>query len=76
MSPKRIEIIIGDPNSKCPLKESRSFWGDPNPSTNIYKYAVVLLTRSSSKNISVLIDVMSDASDIELQIEKLPCMRS
>ena len=24
MPPERIEIIIGDPSSKCPLKESRS----------------------------------------------------
>ena len=32
MSPKRIDIIIEDPTSKYPLKES--FWGDPTLSTN------------------------------------------
>ena len=53
MSPTTIEIIIGDPTSECPLKESRSFWGTPSLSTNIYKYSVVLSTISSSKNISV-----------------------
>ena len=30
------------------LKESRPFWGDPSPSTNIYKYVVVVLTTISS----------------------------
>ena len=76
MSPKRIEIIIGDPTSKCPPQESRLFWGDRSPSTNIYKYAVVLSTTSSSKNTYVLIDVMSDTADIRLQFEELPCMYS
>ena len=56
MSPKRIDIIIGNPTSKCTLQESKTFWGTPSPSTNIYKYAVVLWTTSSSKSISVLID--------------------
>ena len=32
--------------------------------------------QSSSKNISVLIDVMSDMTDIELQFEQLLCMHS
>ena len=42
ISPIKIEIIVGDPTSKCPLQKLRSFWGDRFPSTNIYKYAVVL----------------------------------
>ena len=70
MSPKRIKIIKGDPTSKCPIQESS--WGDPSPSTNIYKYTVVVSITSSFKNISVLIDVMN----IELQSEELPCMYS
>ena len=76
MTPKRIEIIIGDPTSKRPLEESRFFCGAPSPFTNIYKYADVLSATSSSKNISVLIDVMCDTSDAELQFEELPCMHS
>ena len=77
MSSERIDIIKGDPTIKCPLKESRSFRGDPSPSTNIYKYAVVLSTTSSFKNISVLMDVRPIATSyIELKFEELPCMHS
>ena len=83
MSPTRILIIIRDPTSKCPLQEFRSykedltskcsllesssFWGGPFPSTNIYKYVVVLSTTKLAKNISVFKNVKSDTSDIVLQ---------
>ena len=35
MLPTRIEIIKGDPTNKCPLQESKSFWGAPSHSTKI-----------------------------------------
>ena len=44
MSPARIEIILGDPTYKCPLQESLLFWDTTSPSTNIFKYTVVLST--------------------------------
>ena len=78
MPPTRNEIMImsHDPTSKCPHQESRSFWGAPYPSTNIHKYAVVLLTTKLIQKHLCLIDVISDTSDIELQFEELPCMHS
>ena len=76
MSPtfKNRDHKVINPNSRCLLQESRSFWGTPSPSTNIYIYAVVLST--TKLKIFVLIDVMSDTSNIELQFEELPCMHS
>ena len=59
-------LIIGDPISRCTLQSFRSFWGAPSPSTNIYKYAAVLLTLNSlnqTNKINVLIIIMFFFSD-------------
>ena len=53
MSPKRIEIIIEYPTSKCLLKESRSFWDDPSlPPT--FKNTVWFYRQQARLKISVL----------------------
>ena len=54
VSPKGIEIIIGDPTSKCPSpKRIEIFWSNPSPSTNIYKYyqKIIFMNIILEKNI-------------------------
>ena len=77
MSPKRIEIIIGDPSPsyKCRLQE-QIILGRPLPFHQHLNIRWDFIDYKALPKISILIDFMSNTSDILLRFQELPSIHS